>query len=127
MERVPTPTEEIALKNAEEQTDVESVVSEDSVVPDDSVVAIDTGVRNTVSFNSSPEEEELIQRLRSDDKNPEKYRGEREVQRKVDEAPSADEEAYASVFAPVSTLNEVHAHCSYEDSSSPSKEVARSS
>ena len=34
-----------------------------------------------------------------------------EAQRKVDEAPSADEEKYASVFAPVSTLNEVHVHC----------------
>ena len=75
------------------------------------VVVADATATTPKDLVLSVEEIELIKRLRSDDKQAAKYREVQSAKNKAAEEPSAEEKAYTSIFAPVQTLNEVHAHC----------------
>ena len=70
---------------------------------------------NTVEAGAlvlSDKEKEFIIRLREDDQRRSQFEASREAELKKTEEETPEESAYAAIFAPVQTLNAVHAHCS---------------
>lgn len=118
----PVPAEAEPVANPSPVPAGEQAVAKEATAVVENNDAVDVTVSN--EFVVSAAERQFIEQMRIDDRNAKERLDRQENVDRKKEAPSAEEiayagiftqpseeEAYAEIFSPTSTLNDVHAHC----------------